>query len=60
MAMVNQPSNVLTEELLAHAERLYVMALMKGAPRPRDYDEESGVSAEGTRDVSAEEKKWLT
>jgi hypothetical protein len=60
MAMVNRSSNALTEELLAPAERLYVMALVKGAMRFRDYHGESGVPVEDEREVSAEEKKWLT
>jgi hypothetical protein len=51
-------TGVLTEELLARAERVYLMALAREAGL---YHGRDGVSAGFERGWSAEEKKnWLT
>jgi len=52
-------TTVLTEELLARAEQVYLMALAKQAPLSGRYHKEAGIP-EGWVRVSAEETKWLT
>jgi hypothetical protein len=51
-------TNVLTDELLARAERVYRMALARGAGGADGYDGRSGVSAGLEQEPHAEEKKW--
>lgn len=51
---------VLTEELLARAERLYLMALAKRTGLLGVYHGEGGVPAESEAEFSPKETKWLT
>jgi hypothetical protein len=51
----------LTEEVLALAERLYLMSLARGETQPSVYHDGGGASAGIEQGRSAEEnKKWLT
>ncbi len=51
---------VLTEEMLARAEQIYLMALARRAGLLGGYDEEGGISAERQRELMPGETKWLT
>ena len=54
-------SEVLTDELLARAERVYTIIRMAEQTKLSDYDGVGGASARFERGWSAEdEKKWLT
>jgi hypothetical protein len=50
----------LTDELLANAERLYLMALAREAMTTGVYHGQSGVSAGLEQGLSMEEKNWPT
>jgi hypothetical protein len=51
----------LTEDVLALAEQLYLMAVERGETELSVYHEEGGASAQLERGWAAEEnKKWLT
>jgi hypothetical protein len=53
--------DALTDELLANAERLYLMAVARGEGIPGGYHGEGGVPGGVVEQgLSAEEKKWLT
>ncbi len=50
--------DVLTDELLANAERLYLRALARGETALPVYHGDGGVLARAEQRPSAEEKKW--
>jgi len=52
-------TTVLTEELLARAEQVYLMALAKEAGISGRYHKEAG-TPEGWMGLPAKETKWLT
>ncbi|HUB19566.1 MAG TPA: hypothetical protein VL990_13080 [Acidobacteriaceae bacterium] len=54
-------TDILTEEILARAERLYLMAVARGEETLTVYHGKGGIPAGVEREWSAEdEKKWLT